>query len=48
MIDLIEENAGLSREDAYSLCSFGADRRVTQMGDIHNGIHCMLPKALLE
>lgn len=48
MIDLIEEKAGLSREDAYSLCSFGADLRITQMVDIHKGVHCMLSKSLLD
>jgi acetamidase/formamidase len=48
MIDLIQRTAGLSKEDAYSLCSLGADLRITQMVDVHKGVHCMLPKSLLS
>ena len=47
MITLLEEIAGLSPEDAYALCSFAADLRVTQLVDGHKGIHAMLPKAIL-
>jgi acetamidase/formamidase len=48
MIVLIQEKRGLSREDAYTLCSLAADLRVTQTVDVNKGIHCMLPKALLN
>ncbi len=47
MIDLIVEVAGLSRQDACSLCSLAADLRVTQIVDGNKGIHCMLPKSAL-
>ena len=44
MIVLIGEGAGLSREDAYTLCSLAADLRVTQTVNGSKGIHCMLAK----
>lgn len=47
MIDLIVEVAGLSRQDAYSLCSLAADLRITQMVDGNKGVHCMLAKSAL-
>jgi len=47
MIVLIGEVAGLSREDAYTLCSIAADLRVTQTVNGSKGIHCMLAKKLL-
>ena len=47
MIVLIGEEAGLSREDAYTLCSIAADLRVTQTVNGSKGIHCMLAKKLL-
>ena len=48
MIMLITERSGLSREDAYTLCSIAADLRVTQLVNDHKGIHVMLPKSVLE
>ncbi|MBT9289696.1 acetamidase/formamidase family protein [Prosthecodimorpha staleyi] len=48
MIVLMGEKAGLSREDAYTLCSLAADLRVTQTVNVSKGIHCMIAKALLE
>ena len=45
MIKLIGEKAGLSREDAYTLCSLAADLRVTQTVNGNKGIHCMLAKS---
>jgi acetamidase/formamidase len=47
MIDLIEELAGLSSEDAYTLCSLAADVRVSQLVNVNKGCHVMLPKAVL-
>ena len=38
---------GLSREDAYTLCSLAADLRVTQAINGQKGIHCMIAKALV-
>ncbi|MGI9024067.1 MAG: acetamidase/formamidase family protein [Burkholderiaceae bacterium] len=48
MIVLIGERAGLSREDAYTLCSLAVDFRITQTVNVHRGVHAMLPKALLR
>jgi acetamidase/formamidase len=47
MLALISARKGLSREDAYTLCSVAADLRVTQLVNEHNGIHVMLPKGYL-
>jgi acetamidase/formamidase len=47
MIALVCEHSGISRQDAYTLCSLAADLRVTQMVDLNKGIHCVLPKARL-
>jgi acetamidase/formamidase len=48
MIKLICARAGISREDAYTLCSLAADLRVTQVVNGSKGIHVMLEKALLK
>lgn len=48
MIALIGERKGLSREDAYMLCSLAADLRITQMVNGHNGVHVMLERRYLE
>ena len=48
MIALLGERAGLSPEDAYSLCSIAAELRVTQLVDGHKGIHAMMPKSLVS
>ena len=47
MIKLIGEKKGLSREDAYTLCSLAADLRVTQAVNGQKGIHCIIDKALV-
>lgn len=47
MIALIVRRAGLTPQDAYSLCSLAADMRVTQLVDGNKGIHCVLPKSAL-
>jgi acetamidase/formamidase len=47
MIKLICARTGLSREDAYTLCSLAADLRVTQVVNGAKGIHVMLEKSLL-
>jgi acetamidase/formamidase len=47
MIKLICSRTGLSREDAYTLCSPAADLRVTQVVNGAKGIHVMLEKAHL-
>lgn len=48
MLDLIEQIAGLSRADAYMLCSIAGDLRVTQTVNGCKGIHMMLDKTHLE
>jgi acetamidase/formamidase len=48
MITLLGEIAGLSRQDAYTLCSLAVDFRVTQLVDGNKGIHAMLAKSLLS
>ena len=48
MIKLICERTGISREDAYTLCSLAADLRVTQVVNGAKGIHVMLEKKLLQ
>jgi acetamidase/formamidase len=48
MIKLICARTGISREDAYTLCSLAADLRVTQVVNGSKGIHVMLEKKLLQ
>jgi acetamidase/formamidase len=47
MIALICARSGISREDAYTLCSLAADLRVTQVVNGNKGIHVMLDKRYL-
>jgi acetamidase/formamidase len=48
MIKLISARTGISREDAYTLCSLAADLRVTQVVNGSKGIHVMLEKQYLR
>ncbi len=48
MIRWIGDLRGLSATDAYTLCSLAADLHVTQTVNVAKGVHCMLPKAVLE
>ena len=48
MIKLISARTGISREDAYTLCSLAADLRVTQVVNGSKGIHVMLEKTYLR
>ena len=43
-IDFLAREKGLSREEAYVLCSLAVDFRVTQVVDGNKGIHGMIPK----
>lgn len=45
-IDFLAAKANLSRADAYGLASLAVDFRVSQMVDVNNGIHAMIPKAI--
>ena len=44
MIAAICARTGLSREDAYTLCSLAADLRITQVVNGNKGVHAMLDK----
>ena len=48
MIAWIVDRTGLSREDAYMLCSLAGDLRVTQTVNGNKGIHMMMEIALLN
>ena len=46
MIDWIVEEKGLTKEEAYALCSCTVDMRISQLVDITPGIRAVLPKAI--
>ncbi|HEX2366438.1 MAG TPA: acetamidase/formamidase family protein [Bradyrhizobium sp.] len=46
MIDLLSATQGMTREDAYALCSLQADLVVTQLVNGVCGIHARMPKAI--
>lgn len=48
MIDFLVSEKGMSRDEAYMLCSLAVDLRVTQLVDDTKGIHAMLPKSILH
>jgi acetamidase/formamidase len=48
MIDFLVTEKGMSRDDAYILCSLAADLHVTQLVDDTKGIHAMVPKSVLR
>ena len=48
MIDFLVSEKGMSRDEAYLLCSLAADLHVTQLVDGTKGIHAMLPKSIFQ
>ena len=48
MIDYLVSERGLTRDDAYLLCSQAVDLRVTQLVDGVKGIHAMIPKSIFR
>jgi len=48
MVDFLVSEKGLSREDAYLLCSLAADLHVTQLVDGTKGVHAMVPKSIFQ
>ncbi|WJR79944.1 acetamidase/formamidase family protein [Bradyrhizobium sp. NP1] len=48
MIGLLAETQGMTRQDAYALCSLQADLVATQVVNGVNGIHARLPKAIFQ
>jgi acetamidase/formamidase len=47
MVKLTTRLGGLSAADAYTLASIAADVHVTQLVNVHKGVHVMLPKSAL-
>lgn len=47
MVELVARQTGITRQQAYALCSLAADVRVTQVVNGAKGIHVMLPKSCL-
>jgi acetamidase/formamidase len=48
MIDLIAARTGITKAEAYALCSLAADLRITQVVNGNKGVHVMLEKTLLQ
>ncbi len=48
MIAWIVQRTGISREDAYMLCSLAGDLRITQTVNGNKGVHMMMELALLD
>ncbi len=46
MIVYLVRTHGMSREEAYSLCSAAVDIRITQLVNVYRGAHCILPKSI--
>jgi acetamidase/formamidase len=46
MIDFLATEKGMTRDEAYILCSLAADLRVTQLVDGTKGIHAMVAKSI--
>lgn len=48
MIDLLAETHGMSRGDAYALCSLQADLLITQAVNGVGGVHARIPKGIFR
>jgi len=48
MIDWIINLVGLSKDEAYALCSFACDLHVTQTVNNVKGVHAMIAKSILQ
>jgi acetamidase/formamidase len=46
MIRHLVAHHGLSREEAYALCSLAVDLRISQLVNVYKGAHAMLPKSI--
>jgi len=46
MIDFLAAEKGMTRDDAYMLCSLAVDLRVTQLVDGTKGVHAMIAKSI--
>ena len=47
MVELAAREAGIERQEAYTLCSLAADLRITQVVNGYKGVHVMLEKRYL-
>lgn len=47
MISAVSQRAGISRSEAYMLCSLAGDLRITQTVNREKGVHMMIAKSLL-
>ncbi len=47
-IEFLSRRGGLTRLDAYSLCSLAVSFRITQVVDVNKGVHAMIPKSLFS
>jgi acetamidase/formamidase len=47
-IDFLATQKGMSREDAYMLCSSAIDFEITQVVDGTKGVHAMIPKSIFR
>lgn len=45
MVAALTARTNMSRNQAYMLCSLAGDLKVTQLVDVHKGVHMMLPKS---
>jgi len=48
MVDFLVTEKGMTRDDAYLLCSLAADLHVTQTVDVTKGVHAMLAKSVFR
>lgn len=48
MVEFLVAEKGLSRDDAYALCSLAADLHVTQAVDQTKGVHATIAKSLFK
>ena len=47
-IQFLGELRGMSKDDAYTLCSLAVDLRITQIVNGVKGVHAMLPKSIFD
>jgi acetamidase/formamidase len=48
MITVVSQRAGISRAEAYMLCSLAGDLRITQTVNREKGVHMMMPKSHID
>jgi acetamidase/formamidase len=48
MVDWLVAEKGLTRPEAYALCSCAVDMRISQLVDITPGVRAVLPKSIFS